>query len=331
MGAGVTIATGALGATSGMLGMIGQRRRKKRAHERSKELMGIQHANQKELNVHGTELSKQLSMDLYNLQSPKAYMQQLKDAGLNPALIYGMGGQGGQTIATGGGGGTAGSGTSHAPMDIGSIVQASLAAAQARLLEAQTEKTKEETKTIAGPEREGIESDNKQKAFDYEFKKMLADDLKTITRADASMKSMSAEEQNLYWEMKKAIDFENGYVADDNNLAVRRYKAEFEKLANEIGMIKENISNAQKQGDILEAEKQIKAFEARLTEFGIHQNSIAAARIVTDLVGDIFGKKFLADVLKQNSKPVQEHKTTTTYNEKGKEVRRQTTDTNRYK
>ena len=99
-------------------------------------MMGIQSENQKKLNKQGQSLQMQTWRDTgYGAQ-----MAQMREAGVNPALMYGMSGGGGQT--TGGqGGGSAQSGSSHAPMDIGAI-------AQVGLMQAQAEKLKAETKNI---------------------------------------------------------------------------------------------------------------------------------------------------------------------------------------
>lgn len=134
------IGSAAVGAAGGILGMIGQGRRARKAHNRNKELMGMQFANQQALNKQGQELQ----MKTWRDTGYSAQMQMMKDAGLNPALMYGMSGGGGQTTGSQGGGSASGN-QAHAPMDIGASVQASLMAAQAGKLIAETAQIKENT------------------------------------------------------------------------------------------------------------------------------------------------------------------------------------------
>jgi len=129
----------------GAIGMLGQNARAKKAHNRSKELMGIQHQNQRNLNMQGHELQ----MDMWNKTNYGAQKKHMEEAGLNPALMYGMSGGGGTTAGSQGGG-SAASGTSHAPMDIGSALQAGMMQAQIANLNAQTEKTTVEATKIGG-------------------------------------------------------------------------------------------------------------------------------------------------------------------------------------
>lgn len=106
-----------------------------------------QFERQKELQEH----AKESQMDIWNRTNYEAQVEHMKAAGLNPALMYGMGG---------GTGGTTGSvGTGQAAqqdvMDIGAAVaQNRLTQAQVENLEAQTEKTKAEKDKIAGVDTE---------------------------------------------------------------------------------------------------------------------------------------------------------------------------------
>ncbi len=170
------------GAVGGLLGMIGQNKRAKKQHNRQKELMGIQFGNQQELNKQGQKLQMQTWKDTgYGAQ-----MEMMKDAGLNPGLMYGMSGGGGQTTGSQSGG-SAQSGNSHAPMDIGASVQAGLMIAQANKLKAETDaiesntnlddtrKSKLNAETVLLTEqgiKENMENDIKWKTLDDQVKKV---------------------------------------------------------------------------------------------------------------------------------------------------------------
>lgn len=117
--------------------------------KRTKELMEIQMRNQEQMN----ENARERQMKMWKDTNYSAQIEQMKLAGLNPALLYGEGGGGGVTT----GSNTAGSASGgHAPqmMDIGSITQAALAMAQAKLLAAQTRKTEVEADKIGGVDTE---------------------------------------------------------------------------------------------------------------------------------------------------------------------------------
>lgn len=128
----------AVGVGTGLLGMIGQRARERRAVKNQEHLMGVQLKNQQVLNEQGNELQ----MDMWNKTNYGAQMEHLKDAGLNPSLMYGMKGGGGVTTGSqGGGSAQGGNAPAPQPMEIGTMLQASL-------LNAQTEKIKAETENL---------------------------------------------------------------------------------------------------------------------------------------------------------------------------------------
>ena len=177
------------GLAGGALGMIGQGERARKQHERQRELMGIQFENQKRLNEQG----QALQMKTWQQTGYGAQMKMMKEAGLNPGLMYGMSGGGGQTTGSQGGG-SAQSGNSHAPMDIGASVQAGLMLAQADKLKAETESIRSNTKldenrksklnaeTVLLTEKgikENMENDVKWQTLSDEVKKIKMDALNT--------------------------------------------------------------------------------------------------------------------------------------------------------
>ncbi len=132
-----------------LLGMIGQNARARRQHNRQKELMNIQLGNQKQLNQQGHELQ----MDMWNKTNYGAQKEHMLEAGLNPALMYGMSGGGGATAGSQGGGSAQG-GNAAAPMDIGNALQIGLMKSQIALQNSQAGKNVAETKKIGGIDTE---------------------------------------------------------------------------------------------------------------------------------------------------------------------------------
>lgn len=129
---------------SQILGMIGQNTREKRAMDNQKELMSIQFNNQKQLDKYGQELQ----LDTWNKTNYPSQVKMLKEAGLNPSLLYGHSGPGGTTGSQTGGTASSGSAPSpqQMPMELGNALlmsaQIKLLNAQAKQAEAQAEKTK---------------------------------------------------------------------------------------------------------------------------------------------------------------------------------------------
>lgn len=69
----------------------------KRAFEYNKQLMAIQQG----YNLENAERSHQYALDMWDKTNYEAQIKHMKAAGLNPALMYGGGGQGGTTVGAG--------------------------------------------------------------------------------------------------------------------------------------------------------------------------------------------------------------------------------------
>jgi hypothetical protein len=105
--AAATAIVGGAQAGMGVLQMIGQRRRERRAMENEVRLMNIHQQHQLALNRHG----QQLQQETWERTNYPAQVKMLQEAGMNPALLYGKGGSGGVTGSQGGGSAAMG----HAP------------------------------------------------------------------------------------------------------------------------------------------------------------------------------------------------------------------------
>ena len=130
---------GITGAIAGQaLGMMLGDQQDKRQIRQQKKLQKEQIKGNKEL----ADYNQQLQFDMWNKTNYGAQVEHLKTAGLNPGLIYGMGGAGGATTGSGGGGSV----TSGTPTDPSNAQQANMAMgmmmAQQRVLETQAEKMK---------------------------------------------------------------------------------------------------------------------------------------------------------------------------------------------
>jgi hypothetical protein len=168
--------SGAAAAGLGMLGGVGQANRQ---YHRQKKLMNFQQKNQMALNRQGHDLQ----MDMWNKTNYGAQVKHMKDAGLNPALMYGGAGQGGSTGSQGGGSAAGGSATGERVMDLSNMLmgaEIALKNSQAKLNDKKTEETGQNIGNLRESEKytrlQGdylrIENANKQDVIDAELKRI---------------------------------------------------------------------------------------------------------------------------------------------------------------
>lgn len=163
------------GIVNGVMGLFGgQKRAEQRQFEREKELMGLQHEYNMQAAAKGQEYAKEMNAINFEQQnqmfdkqaewnSAKQQKERLKEAGLNPALMYGIGGEGGSSVSSGGGTGSGVQGVGNPGtqavmmgLQAKSIEsQIALNNAQASKINAETEKTEKET-TKVGAETESV-------------------------------------------------------------------------------------------------------------------------------------------------------------------------------
>lgn len=148
------------GGASSLLSGIGRRGREQRQVDMQKDLMNQQQVNQRGLNQQGHDLQ----MDMWNKTNYKAQMGHIKDAGLNPGLMYGMSGGGGTTAGSQSGGG-AQSGNApqvqESPVSGQGAIMGMQSAAQVELMEAQARQLNAKTDKIEGVDTEGQRQTNR--------------------------------------------------------------------------------------------------------------------------------------------------------------------------
>lgn len=220
-------------------------------HKRQKELMGIQHGNQQELNKQG----HQLQMDMWNKTNYEAQLKHMKKAGLNPALMYGMGGGGGTTAGSQGGGSAAGGNAVQMhPIDIANLA---LVKAQRDNIEADT-KNKEADTGLKGSQKElaisNAELNNIKRDLDKQSYKYL--DERDMSResfgAVKALKEMTGANYNRVF---KALDDRIGDmldVYDDPGKAIKDKANKVKEVLDEAilghGILYNNIIDGIKKG-----------------------------------------------------------------------------------
>lgn len=126
---------GGLQTAGSIYSAIRERKATKEQHNRTKELMDKSHG---------------LQYDMWKKTNYGAQRQEMEEAGLNPGLMYGSAGAGGQAVAP-----SAPQGGKENIFDLGSqIASVRMTEAQTKLAEAQAKKTDVEAENLAGVERD---------------------------------------------------------------------------------------------------------------------------------------------------------------------------------
>ncbi len=210
MGAGTGLA---VGAASAGIGMIADGVRDRRAMR-----------NQKELNQQGHDLS----MDMWNKTNVGPQMEKYKEAGLNPALMYGTSGATGTTSVASGG-----SAPQPKAMDMSNI----MAGAQIELMKAQAKKANAEAINMSegGVGYKNVESDTGAKGADTKLKNVNAELAKIKIKSESQSITKSKAEVN------KIIE-EQGLVGENRKLAIQQFRVnELEMKFKKAGINKTNV------------------------------------------------------------------------------------------
>lgn len=164
------------GLASGVISMIGQRKREKRAMRNQEHLMDIQQRNQMNLNEQGHKMQK----DMWDYTNYPNQVKAMKEAGLSTGLMYGMGGGGGTTAGSQGGGSAAGGqAPAPQPMEIGTALSAAKLAAEVKLLEAQKNNIDADTGNKTGKQG-GIEAESEMSALKTQVYKLFGQQAESI-------------------------------------------------------------------------------------------------------------------------------------------------------
>lgn len=126
----------------GLIGMVGGSIAANRQFKNEKELMGLQHAYNKDAAAYSQKLQKEM-WDYTNYENQ---VKHLKAAGLNPALVYGMGGGGGSTAGSAQASGVSNPGTQA----VGMGLEAAQLFSNIRLTNAEADKAEAEADKTRG-------------------------------------------------------------------------------------------------------------------------------------------------------------------------------------
>lgn len=175
----------------GAMGMI------QNAQQRRQQAQLMQ--SQQNYSMQMSEYQRQMQMQMWRDTNYKAQKEQMKAAGLNPALMYGMGGGGGST--TGGGAVTTGVPQPAAQINVGEqALQYALLRAQKENIEADTR-----VKQVDATKKEGV--DTEQVKAGTELTKVQTQ----IGKIDEWVKGKSAEDAAdlIMWQAQKIMNEAN--------------------------------------------------------------------------------------------------------------------------
>lgn len=207
------------GIVNGIMGLFGgSNKAEQRQYQHEKEMMALQNKYNTQAAAQSMEYAKTMNRINFEQQnqmfdkqaawhSARQQKERLEEAGLNPALMYGIGGEGGSSVSSGGGAGAQVQGTSNAGtqavmmgLQAKSIEsQIALNNAQASKINAETEKTEKET------EKTTAETESVWSGIELLKTRTSSEEAKTrLTNMQTELTEAMREESWANWEKARA-------------------------------------------------------------------------------------------------------------------------------
>lgn len=238
------------------------------AYLTSKLRAGENKANTKmqvEANKELADYNTEKQMEVWNQTNYPQQVEKLKEAGLNPAILYAKGGMGGQLGAAGAG--SASMGQASNGMEVG--MQAAMMQANKELIESQARKNNVEADKLEGVDTEKSKAELENTKWQMQLNKELAPDIKKIKESEglqAVAKTNREVAETNDWLKLTQTHEKDGTDTESRKLYLRGLKAAWEETIT-------RVDNARKEGKLTEVETAIREFEKELTDSGIGQNS----------------------------------------------------------
>lgn len=283
-------------ATGGILGLALEDHNDRRQLEQAAKLQDMQIQGQKDM----TRYNMQQQYDMWLKTNYGPQVEQMKKAGLNPALMYGKGGPGGTTgSAAGSVQGQSAPAGGREVMELTQMgLQKAMMEAQIKLAEAQAKKTDVEATKIGGVDTKNVEADTQNKILQQVINNYAGKEAKdTYERIMAPNRAIQAETYEKEMAARQGIAGTIYELWIDGKLAEKSLN-EIEQIALQNAKTRAEVNNIKKQLDILEEnlkgqklENVMKELESKLqTETGIDRNSPAWMKILGRLFIGLLNK-----------------------------------------
>lgn len=255
------------------MGLLLEGHNDRRQLKQQEKLQNLEMAGQKNM----AEYNYGLEMRKWKDTGYEAQMKQLEEAGLNPGLVYGMGGAGGQSSQTQGGkvtGGHAPTGGGEVIAEQGMALQRDMQAAQIENLKANTDATRAGIPKI-GEETEGIRLDNYFK--DITMQRRVQE---VGIRVRTEIEELHIAEADNYIKQDTMLDeietiannaLKSGFESTGADIDNETKKLEQDKIKKQIDEITQKITESKatiKQKwaglNIQEKERQLRVWEAEI-------------------------------------------------------------------
>lgn len=249
----------------GVLGLVNQKSQDKRQIKQTKELTKIA----QEANKEQAKYTSDLQYDMWNKTNAEAQVEHYEKAGLNPALMYGMGGGGGVTTGSASAGSVGTAQAANSAQTGANELGMGMMLTQMANIQAQTEKTKAETENLeAGTEKTGVDTetgklnlDTATKTQQETIEKIIGESGKAQSEAAIAFRQNQLDEKTVQYKIKQ--------IQEDT-------------IAKILGNEQTKVETRKKQ-----AEAAIEQFEAENTKNGISTKAPWYIKLMSNLYDKI--------------------------------------------